>query len=422
MEVSKLASTPKSPPRGSNISSSLATPSEKRAREENTPPRDERLGKKIVNNKPIEKSSEAWSSEATFAEVVRNNEELQLAISTVPPKEFTGEDRLDFIDSMGELIFTKAVNSVAPKFENTHCRGNYLIVTAADKFSFDWLKSNVTAFEIWQGFTISVMPVADIPKLKKALLWLPGRKAVSDEESLSRLNKMNPESKCLTWKIFSRKEESHGTRFLIGIDESLLQSTNMNPYWSTIRGQITLTDDADRERNFKLRKRRQSEKGKNQPQGKAEMDVQSVQVSKPHVAEEAGRFDPEKGSKLINFSNDEQAKDVRIDQVPKQVSSVTLPAGNGTRAPNGKEGKTSIQRKKVNVKEAKPPVAKITTFLRKNKVTEPLGPSETSLGPEPSHVINSQQSCSQINNVKNVNDSVNAVNDAPGKHLSENLQ
>lgn len=196
-----------------------------------------------VISKDPEASKSCWDNTASFAAVVKSNESLQVAFYTDPQMPFTSEDRLDFIDAMGDLI----VNSDdVPCFESTVCRGNFLIVTAENEFSFEWLLSYAVNIEIGKGSCLKVMPASQIPKLKKIVLWLPGRKRLPEAEMLFRLGKANPTMSCSEWRVFSRKDEVHGCRLLIGVDEATfakLQAVNMKPYWSTVRGQVTPVDD-----------------------------------------------------------------------------------------------------------------------------------------------------------------------------------
>lgn len=436
----------RSSPRGSinpTPKGSQLTPSVKRAREDNTSPGDGRRGKKVNDNvicddAPVEDVAGALKGGATFSEVLKSteNEDLQLAIATEPPRDFTGDDRLDFIDAMGEKICSQPENSFVPNYENTFCRGNYLIVTARDKFSFDWLLSNITSFEVWQGHTFTVIPVTEIPKLKKALLWLPGKKPIADEECLSRLNKMNPGSKCLTWKIFSRKDELHGSRFLIGIEEGILQSINLKPYWSTIRGQITVTDEVDRARNFKLRKRqrqRQQSEGERALQEPVQQQSSQNQATEaPKVVGNSGRSQRKTGNDSILSSSGSIAAEQTIACNSLQGRGPASKNGanqmNGGKNSVAREAKLVIKKRAGNVKDEK---GKITKFLNKSK---PKGFKEVSsagtscdlLSEDASSIINNDKDDTvNINNTDsntvNINNTVsNTVNNTVNNNVNVN--
>lgn len=186
-------------------------------------------------------SDNVWGTASSFAEVVKGPVQFQIAIKTEPLRQFSPEDRLEFIDAVGEAIFEESDG--LPLFESTTIRGNFLMVTAIDEFSFNWLIAKAPLINVWHGFVIKACSAADIPKIKKALLWIPGKKLLPTAELLNRLEKVNPSLGCKTWRVFSRKEETHGCRLLIGFEETWLESLlalKMKPFWSTVRAQITM--------------------------------------------------------------------------------------------------------------------------------------------------------------------------------------
>lgn len=264
--------TPRTPnkvvPGESQSDSVVDTPGQKRPRELVWSPENEPLIKKPnvseavnhtfsvsgVNGQNVDNFPEAsvennfgpgfcGENNSTFAAVLKNNEDLQVAFYADPPKPFSSENRLDFVDAMGDII---AKSDDVPYFESTVCRDNFLIVTAGDDFSYQWLLTNAVNVDIGQGFPLKLMPAREIPKLKKILLWLPGRRILPDAEILVRFGKANPSISCKEWRVFSRKDEPHGCRLLVGVDEASfgnLQAVHLKPYWSTVRGQVTPVDD-----------------------------------------------------------------------------------------------------------------------------------------------------------------------------------
>lgn len=324
--------TPRTPPRPSgsanltdHIPDSPWQQSQKRSREGETPPEVRPKGKKpatdtpesillsksVYNNatnhiNPVEGNTSCWNSGRSFADVVVNNN-LQVAVECNPKRQFSGEDRLEFIDAVGEAIFALDVGE--PCFESTTCRGQYLIVTAKDDFSFQWLVNIVSNLEIWDGFTLRAFPANEIPKIKKFLLWLPGKKKLSEEEVLVRLSKVNSHLNCHKWRIFSRKEEAHGNRFLVGIEEtmiSLLKELDFKPYWSTVRGQLTPVDELKRHRVSKAKK-----------EARRKAVTSASQESKPGP------------STSVKSTNNKSTENARLDNsVPVNYShKATVPSG-----------------------------------------------------------------------------------------------
>lgn len=207
-------------------------------------------------------SVNAWEAASSFAEVLKGPSKYQIAIKTEPLKQFTTEERLEFIDAVGEAIFE--TSDGLPLFDSTTIKGNFLIVSAVNEFSFDWLIAKASSIHVWQGFDIKACSADEIPRIKKALLWLPGKRSFPSEELINRLEKANPSLGCKSWRVFSRKNESHGCRLLIGFEETHLESLmaiEMRPYWSTVRARITLVEEV-KKRQFKVPRDRVNKESK----------------------------------------------------------------------------------------------------------------------------------------------------------------
>lgn len=257
------------------------TPGQKRQREDGTPPELKPAGKKInmaTANTLEQNNGSCWGA-TSFAEVLKGTNDLQVAIRTEPARQFSPEERLDFIDAMGDTIFCDP--GCVPRFESTSIRGNFLIINAVDDFSFQWILSNASKMSIWPECSLIAIPAKDIPRLVKGLLWLPGRKPIPSQELLLRLGKLNPTLLCEKWRVFSRKNESHGVRVLVGFEESglaALKEVDMKPFWSTVRGQVTLVAE--------MRTRRRKRGSTRAPQGTQEpysQDPPNTDTSVPTV-------------------------------------------------------------------------------------------------------------------------------------------
>lgn len=232
----------------------------------------------VSQNNDCTVAGSSWDNNPSFASIVKNNEELQVAFYTEPQKPLTSGNRLDFIDAMGDLIF--ASENVLPCFESTICRGNFIIVTATNEFSYQWLLSNAVAIDAGPELLLNAIPASQIPKLKKVLLWLPGRKRLPEAEILIRLGKVNPTISCGEWRVFSRKDEPHGCRLLVGVDEASygqLKALDMKFYWSTVRGQVTPVDEM---------KATNTEKAKQRIHSKARRFIKEASVT--NKSKEAG--------------------------------------------------------------------------------------------------------------------------------------
>lgn len=192
------------------------------------------------------KPEEGGNPPLTFADKV-NNSELQAAICCDPPRVFSEENKLEFIDAIGDLLWSLPVEQTEiPTFENTSSRGGYLLVTATNIFSKNWLMERVSSLQVWEGACLKAVPATQVPKLKKVLLWLPGKRKLQSQELLRRIEKLNPSLNTQEWRIYSRHEETHGIRLLIGIDElslSAIKNMNFKPHWASTRAHVTPVED-----------------------------------------------------------------------------------------------------------------------------------------------------------------------------------
>lgn len=326
------------------------TPGQKRLRERDTPPGDKPVDKKRLvltpNNLEINGSSlglplnNAWSASApSFAEVLKGPSQFQVAIKSEPLRQFSAEDRLDFIDAVGDKIFE--ASDVLPHFESTTLKGDFIIVTANDQFSFDWLISKVPEINIWDGFCLIAFPADEIPKIKKALLWLPGRKTVSAAEALCRLEKANPSLGCKNWRVFSKKVETYGCRLLIGLEEIWLEALTaleMKPYWSTVRAQVTLVEEVKK-------RRRRSQPARRNKANKITIDIDSeapIETISP-LPEEADIY-----TGPISAADVPQAAHVEEDALPISAETDKIKTVKPARKGKGSSRKNANKIRQMN--------------------------------------------------------------------------
>lgn len=182
------------------------------------------------------------SHKMSFADKIKSNPAMQIAVYAEPMREFKESDKLEFLDAVGDAIFEITEGSEVPQFLFTARRGPYIIVESANEKSQTWLKNIVPTLNILEGSKLNVIPANEITKLKKGLLWLPGKKKLPNDDLLKRIKKQNPELQATKWKVFSRHEEEHGIRLLIGIEEESVKAMlckENKPQWSTSRAQYT---------------------------------------------------------------------------------------------------------------------------------------------------------------------------------------
>jgi len=198
----------------------------------------------------------------SFADKLKYNIDLQIAIYTEPAKLFSEGDKLDFTDSICNVLLQIPEDEYLPSFTATSRREGYLIVTADNEKSRDWLLTKAASLSIWEDRKILAIHAKDMPKLQKGLLWLPGKQKYEDNQIQRLLTRQNPTLSPSDWKIFSRHEEEHGTRILISLTEEeskKIADQDNKIRWSTIRAQFTPIEKViERRKTLKLEKKETS--------------------------------------------------------------------------------------------------------------------------------------------------------------------
>lgn len=201
----------------------------------------------IINDDPVSQNY------GTFAEILKANTALQVAFYSEPTKIFSESEKLDFIDTIGDILFKLPEDAAMPNFVSTTRRDKYLIISASDEYSRDWLLKIASSITIG-AYKFHSIPANEIPKLKRGLLWLPGKLKRSDEELLDRLRKQNGNLSLENWKIIKRHEEPHGVRLLIGVPEQSINSlaaVENRPQWSTARATFTPIEEVIKRKKVK---------------------------------------------------------------------------------------------------------------------------------------------------------------------------
>lgn len=283
----------------------------------------------------------------TFADIIKSNVHLQVAFYKETLNIFTESDKLDFVDLIGDIIYQTPDGSVMPSFMATGRRDRYLIVTASDEFSRDWLLSEASNLKL-DGIPLVCIPAKEIPKLKRGLLWLPGKQKFTNDELLKRLKKQNANLQVERWRVFTRHEEPHGIRLLIGIPEEfveLLNSIENKPQWSTMRGQFTPLEEVIRRK----RDRKPVPESTKSQSSAVLADVNSNSNIGKEVTSKAGKRKPESDVSLGRSSpTKESGKERETVFTPKTALSRTPPPkvsikrGSKKRKEDDKESSTKI--------------------------------------------------------------------------------
>lgn len=226
------------------------------------------------------------SETMSFADKLKLNPDLQVAVSTESLRVLTDGERLDFIDSIGDAIAAIPEGEKSPKFLSTVRRDTHIIVTADDEFSRDWLMMLLPNTRLWGDEQVKVMLAKNLPKMKKGLLWLPGKKTLEDKEITSRLRKQNPGINMENLRIMSRHHEEHGTRLAVSLDQATFEymsELEFKPFWSTVRAQFTPIEDVVKRRKeaktIKTQKQAAKQHGKKDGNLKSKSNTTSTQIN-----------------------------------------------------------------------------------------------------------------------------------------------
>lgn len=325
----------------------------------------------------------------TFAEKLKSNPDYQVGICTEPARVFKEEETLEFLDAVGNALFQLPEESAIPTFLSTVRRDHYIIVTATDEYSRNWLLNSTTGLSIWEGSKINAIPAKEIPKLEKGLLWFPGKQKLENEELLRRMKRQNPVIKNLQWKIFSRHEEPHGTRLFIGIDQESykhVKSIGNQLYWSTSRAQFTPLDTlTSRKRDHKIKKRQQTsgDQRKKMDRGQPPKEPQKTHGGTIEPVTISGRREGDHHNMGVTPTTTKSSKrkpeespsvTVTDTATRKQCSNNDTPQNEDPFTPTRalkRSPPRSIKKKKVTEEKGEKDKGKITQFLRREERSSP---------------------------------------------------
>ncbi|CAH1106680.1 unnamed protein product [Psylliodes chrysocephalus] len=129
---------------------------------------------------------------------------------------------------MGELdktiLSASCSKTKPPTFRSWSLSGEIIRVTCDDDLTLEWLKTKVPTLKTWEGATLAVLRINELPKLTKASLWIPGEaQADLDEKKvvLRRLEGQNPNLHLAKWCTFHHeiKKDPRGHLFAFGIGD-----------------------------------------------------------------------------------------------------------------------------------------------------------------------------------------------------------
>lgn len=105
----------------------------------------------------------------SYADKVKQDVDLQVAVYVEPSREFTDDDKGEFLDVMGNFLCEIPDDQEMPEFKQTIKRDNLLVVTAVNQYSCAWLLKTIPCMESLNGYKLLCSPMKEL-KYKKGLL------------------------------------------------------------------------------------------------------------------------------------------------------------------------------------------------------------------------------------------------------------
>lgn len=160
----------------------------------------------------------------SFAEAA--SQALVVVIEADNPQREMSQRHVTFVeDHIWKLL---GETKESPRFEGMVFRDGTLKVQCTNEHSLKWLLTNVAKFPAFDGIKFSATKGSDMPKLVRAVVWIPGpRKAPG--EILARLRNQNPGLDTKYWRIraFSSRRKNpgdpEGSTLALGIDTESLK-------------------------------------------------------------------------------------------------------------------------------------------------------------------------------------------------------
>jgi hypothetical protein len=92
------------------------------------------------------------------------------------------------------------------------------IMVYQDQETCDWLTGSVPYMTGWEGCRFKVMSLVALPTFKRVAAWIPGPVEYTDT-SLRRLRRLNRGLETAQRRVYERREEPNGVRFVLSFDQ-----------------------------------------------------------------------------------------------------------------------------------------------------------------------------------------------------------
>lgn len=183
------------------------------------------------------------SQGASYALVVAEDRDLQVVVTREvnPDLGFNGDQLAEFLDAAGEAVPSEG--GMAVQFLSTRLWRGQILVTAANQISRRWLLETLPHIRPWGPDVGLVAADPERFRLRRATLWIPGKKHPSNEIAMARLASQNPSLGCSGWRVWSRKEEPTGLSLVVGIGENSvapLAGIGNRPFYGLTRARLLI--------------------------------------------------------------------------------------------------------------------------------------------------------------------------------------
>ncbi|CAH1100208.1 unnamed protein product [Psylliodes chrysocephalus] len=105
---------------------------------------------------------------------------------------------------MGELdktiLSASCSKTKPPIFRSWSRSGEITRVTCDDDLTLEWPKTKVPALKTWEGATLAVVRMDELPKLTKASLWIPGEAQADLDEKEVVLRRLKGQKQTYMWR------------------------------------------------------------------------------------------------------------------------------------------------------------------------------------------------------------------------------
>lgn len=178
----------------------------------------------VVKRRPHQTENKRAYSEVATAH-------LRVAIiDSTDPLGKMSKERADLVKAkllgaVDDFLFAEPPATVpTPDFGGCSHRFDIFYITCCDSATLEWLRKTIESFPpLWEGAKLKVVRESELPRLRKATLWIPDCRDEADLV-MRRLRLHNRWANIHTWTQFMVKDDQPGGKLLIlGVPETEIE-------------------------------------------------------------------------------------------------------------------------------------------------------------------------------------------------------